>query len=209
VKRLQVLAHAVLFLCCLPFAAVLVSTDGRTVVGVAAVMAVASLLTAALSCGYSLARDGTASSLLAFIAPGNVDRREAVGLSLVEALELRGELELAVTHVERLVAASPSDAAMAFAAVELYLRAGRLQMAVQLLRRVRLDDQIARGEQLRASNRLVDIHCYMTPDPILARRELTLILRRHAGSAAATGAARLLSELDGPDLPHTVSRRSL
>jgi hypothetical protein len=193
-RRTRVVAALATYAAMLPIAALLVDVEGDALAAVAIVL-VALLLTGVLLLIYTIARRGTAEGLAAVLFPKRAIRMDAEGWSAVAAAEARRDVDGALRRAADLVAANPEDAALAFLAAELYLRHARTDDAVALLRRVRLDGRMPAGERLRASNRLVDVHLVRPDDRALAMRELRTIVREHAGSAAAAGAARLLAEL--------------
>lgn len=193
-RRTRVVAAVATYAAMLPIAAVLVTVE-HDLLGAIATVGVALLLTGFVRLIYTVARRGTAEGLASLLFPKRAIRMDAEGWSAVGAAEARQAVDEAVRLARVLVAANPEDAALAFLAVELYLRHGRTDDAVALLRRVRLDAAMPSGERLRASNRLVDVHLARAGERALAMRELRTIVREHAGSAAAAGAARLLAEL--------------
>lgn len=193
-RRTRVIAAVATYAAMLPIAALLVDVE-HDVLGALATVAVALLLTGFLRLTYSVARRGTAEGLAAVLFPKRAIRMDAEGWSAVAAAEARRDVDEALRRAAELVAANPEDAALCFLAVELYLRHARTDDAVALLRRVRLDARMPAGERLRSSNRLVDVHLARPDERALAMRELRTIVREHAGSAAAAGAARLLAEL--------------
>lgn len=193
-RRTRVIAAVATYAAMLPVAAFLVTVEHH-LLGALATVAVALLLTGLLRLIYAVARRGTAEGLAALLFPKRAIRLSAEGWSAVAAAEARRDVDAALRQAADLVAGHPEDAALCFLAVELYLRHGRTDDAVALLRRVRLEPGMPAGERLRASNRLVDVHLARPDDRAFAMRELRTIVREHAGSAAAAGAARLLAEL--------------
>lgn len=203
-RRTRVIAAVATYAAMLPIAALLVTVE-HDVLGALATVVVALLLTGLLRVIYSVMRRGTAEGLAAVLFPKRAIRMDAEGWSAVAAAEARRDVDEALRGAAALVAGHPEDAALCFLAVELYLRHARTDDAVALLRRVRLDPRMPAGERLRASNRLVDVHLARPDERALAMRELRTIVREHAGSAAAAGAARLLAEL-GAELETTGAR---
>lgn len=193
-RRTRVVAAVATYAAMLPIAALLVTVE-HDVLGALATVLVALLLTGLLRLIYTVARRGTAEGLAAVLFPKRAIRMDAEGWSAVAAAEARRDVDEALRGAAALVAGHPEDAALCFLAVELYLRHARTDDAVALLRRVRLEPRMPAGERLRASNRLVDVHLARPDERALAMRELRTIVREHAGSAAAAGAARLLAEL--------------
>ncbi len=193
-RRTRVIAAVATYAAMLPIAALLVNVE-HDLLGAVATVTVALLLTGVVRLVYTVVRRGTAEGLAAVLFPRRAIRMDAEGWSAVAAAEARRDVDEALRRAAGLVAAHPEDATLCFLVVELYLRHGRVDETIALLRRVRLDGRMSTGERLRASNRLVDVHLARPDDRALAMRELRTIVREHAGSAAAAGAARLLAEL--------------
>lgn len=203
-RHARTLAAVATYAGMLPLAALLVRMP-RGPLGAITTAIVALLLTWLVRVIFDAARDGIADGFAALLLPRRAIRRDAEGFSIVEAAEARRDIDEALRRAALLVAEHPEDATLCFLVAELYLRHGRTDDAIALLRRLRLDAATSVGDRLRASNRLVDVHLARPDDGALALRELRTIVREHPGSAAAAGAARLLAQLTA-ELPATGAR---
>ncbi|MDQ6827723.1 MAG: hypothetical protein M3081_02525 [Gemmatimonadota bacterium] len=107
-----------------------------------------------------------------------------VDFSLQESMAMRGDIAGALASYEALIATSPADAAARFRAAELYLRSGGSPArAAELFAEVRAIPKRTAGDDMYATNRLIDLYSSgPLRDDTKMLRELRGLAERHPGT---------------------------
>ena len=105
-------------------------------------------------------------------------------------------MDVALRSFERAIADNPDAADVRIKAAELYVREkGDYRRAAELFRDVQRLPTITTGEDVYATNRLVDLYTGPLADTGRALVELRRLIERYPGSAAATHARAALATL--------------
>jgi tetratricopeptide (TPR) repeat protein len=113
-----------------------------------------------------------------------------------QALVMRGEVDEALRSFEAIIAENPNAVDPRFKAAELYAKErGEYRRAAELFREVQRIEPRTSGEDIYATNRLVDLYTGPLSDPGRALVELRRLIERHPQSPAATHARTALAAL--------------
>jgi hypothetical protein len=116
--------------------------------------------------------------------------------SYEQSLVMKGRVDDAIASFEAVIATEPELIAPRIKAAELYAREKKdPQRAAELFRDVLRSPVITPGENVYATNRLVDLYIGPLNDPGRAFVELRRLIESRAGSDAAEHARRSLAEL--------------
>ena len=116
--------------------------------------------------------------------------------SYQDALILQGRLAEALESFEALISENPGASDVRFRAAELYVKDERsINRAADLFREVQRIPNISAGEDVYATNRLVDLLIGPLNDPPRALIELRRLIDRRAGTQAAVRARETLAVL--------------
>jgi hypothetical protein len=122
--------------------------------------------------------------------------------SYEQSLVVRGEIDAACAAFEAIIAASPRAVPPRILAAELYWTHKRDAVrAAQLLREVQRIPGVNAGDDIQASNRLVDLLIGPLSDPSRALVELRRLIERYPGTSAAVHASRALAQMKGSTAP--------
>jgi hypothetical protein len=142
--------------------------------------------------------DAAGEGFGAFIAPSGASTPAAPDYSYQDALVVRGQVASALESYESIIAASPGIVDARLRLADLYARqGGNPQRAADLFREVQRLPGVSAGDELYASNRLVDLYSGPLRQPGRAIVELRRITQRHPRSAAAAHADRAIADLKG------------
>ena len=116
--------------------------------------------------------------------------------SYQQALVMQGRLDDALESFEAVIAEKPESVDARVKAAELYARdKGNFARAAELFREVQRIPTVTTGENIYATNRLVDLLTGPLQNPGRALVELRRLIERYPGSAAAEHARGALAEL--------------
>lgn len=142
--------------------------------------------------------DGAAIAIRALVAPSGASTPYQPTFSRQEALAAKGDVAGALASFEELIAAAPDAADVRIRAAELYAgRGGNPERAVALLREVRKLPSTTPGEDLYASNRLIDLYLGALRDEGRALVECRRLIERYPRSPAAAGARQVIARIKG------------
>jgi predicted Zn-dependent protease len=108
---------------------------------------------------------------------------------------MQGKVNEALTSFEDLIAASPGAVQPRLRAAELYAKHGTPRRAAELLRDARRSPAITAGEDMYATNRLVDLLVGPLGDPGRACVELRRLIDRYPRSTNAQHAREALARI--------------
>jgi hypothetical protein len=125
--------------------------------------------------------------------------------SYQDAMAMRGDVAGALASFEALIAELPGDAAVRFAAAELYATRGNdPARAAALYREIRVLPGATARHEFAASNALIDLYRGPLHDEARARSELRRFAERFAGTAPGEMARRALEAMrNAPPDPAT------
>jgi hypothetical protein len=107
--------------------------------------------------------------------------------SYQDALIQQGRLDEALESFEALIAEQPTAADVRIRAAELYVKnENTLNRAAELFREIQRIDGVSIGNDVYATNRLVDLLIGPLDNPSRALIELRRLIDRHPGTSAAT-----------------------
>lgn len=120
-----------------------------------------------------------------------------------QSLAMRGDVAGALASYERRIASAPRDVDARLRAAELYAGQGsQVRRAAELFRAARECPRVTSGQDVYASNRLIDLYLGPLADERAAVRELERLVERHPSSTAAAhgreALRRLREERAGP-----------
>lgn len=133
-----------------------------------------------------------------FIQPSGAGSYERQ-YSREDALVMRGDAEGALASYERIILEEPDDAQPRIRAADLYAKSGMPERAEVLFRAVQRLPRVARGDDIYASNRLVDLYLAWPGHETKGLRELRRLIDTYPESDVAerarAGLANLKSQL--------------
>lgn len=116
-----------------------------------------------------------------------------------DALVMRGDVEGALSSYERIILEAPDDAQPRIRAAELYAKSGMRERAEILFRAVQRLPRVARGDDVYASNRLVDLYLAWPGHETKGLRELRRLIDTYpetdVAERARAGLVNLKSQL--------------
>jgi hypothetical protein len=116
-----------------------------------------------------------------------------------DALVMRGDLEGALASYESIILEAPNDAQPRIRAAELYAKSGMRERAETLFRAVQRIPRVARGDDIYASNRLVDLYLAWPGHETKGLRELRRLIDTYpetdVAERARAGLVNLKSQL--------------
>ena len=115
--------------------------------------------------------------------------------SYQQALVMQGKVNEALASFEDVIAASPNAVQPRLRAAELYAKHDGARRAAELLREALRSPAITAGENVYATNRLVDLLAGPLGDPGRACVELRRLIDRYPGSANAKHAREALARI--------------
>jgi hypothetical protein len=116
--------------------------------------------------------------------------------SYQDALVMQGKVSEALASYEDIIVTKPNDAAPRIRAAELYAReAEGVRRAAELLRAVQRLPDVPAGQDIYATNRLVDLLVGPLRDPGRAMVELRRLIERYPRTTAAAYAREALARL--------------
>jgi hypothetical protein len=140
--------------------------------------------------------DAAGAGIGAFIAPSGGSTPATPDYSYQDALVMRGDVGGALESYESIIAATPGIVDARIRAADLYAKEGaNPQRAADLFREVQRMPNVVPGDDLYASNRLVDLYAGPLRQPGRAIVELRRIERRYPRSPAAAHAPRAIAAL--------------
>lgn len=184
------------------------ATYGLMVFGITlgAVLLAARRMSLAVVLIALLAAVGTATaSLWLARAAGSVAKTVTAGAgstpyeeqySYQQALVMQGKVDAALASFEEIIAAKPAAAQPRIRAAELYVQhKADSRRAAKLLREALRSSELTSGEDVYATNRLVDLLAGPLGDPGRACVELRKLIERYPGSTTAARARDALSRI--------------
>jgi hypothetical protein len=148
---------------------------------------------AALAMGIA---HGSARGATAFLLPSGGGTPSVKDWSYEKSLLARGRVDEAVAALNAHLAARPDDPALCLLLADVYARqAGDPARAAELFARVRRIPGAARGDDYRATTRLIDLYLGPLDDRARAEAELEWMRTRHAGTEGARHAETALKNL--------------
>ncbi len=118
--------------------------------------------------------------------------------SYQQALVMRGEVDAALESFEAVIASQPAAVVPRVKAAELYVRERQNHArAAELFREIQRIPSVATGEDVYATNRLVDLLIGPLNDPGRALVELRRLADRYPSTPAAENARQALATLKG------------
>ncbi len=157
-----------------------------------ALSAIAGLLTG----GSGLAVGHFASRMASRFVFGGSTTPPTPQYSYQDALILQGRLDEALESFEALISENPGASDVRFRAAELYVKDERsVNRAAELFREVQRIPNISAGDDVYATNRLVDLLIGPLNDPPRALVELRRLIDRRPGTQAAVRARETLAVL--------------
>jgi tetratricopeptide (TPR) repeat protein len=155
-----------------------------------------SILAGVLTGGSGLAVGHFASRVASRFVYGGSTTPPTPQYSYQDALILQGRLDEALESFEALIAEQPHASDVRFRAAELYVKdEGSLNRAADLFREVQRIPNLSAGEDVYATNRLVDLLIGPLNDPPRALIELRRLIDRRSGTQAAERARETLAVL--------------
>jgi len=143
-----------------------------------------------------LVSHGVGRGFAAFLAPSGGSTPAVDGFSALEAMAMAGQAHQALEEFERRIAGAPEDAAVRFAAAEMYANSAiDPRRAAELFREARAIAGISARDDLYASNRLVDLYLGPLDDRGRALVELRRIADRYASTTSGRRAREALHSL--------------
>lgn len=131
-----------------------------------------------------------------FIAVSGSSTPSVPQYSLEQSLVERGQVAEALAMYESRIATSATDADVRLRAAELYATAGNNpRRAAELFVEVRRIDGVGSGQDMHATNRLIDLYSGALDMPGRALVELRRIVDRYPGTPAAANARIALARL--------------
>jgi len=116
-----------------------------------------------------------------------------------DAMVMRGNVEGALTSYETIILEAPNDAQPRIRAADLYAKSGQRERAELLFRAVQRLPRVARGEDIYASNRLVDLYLAWPGHETKGLRELRRLIDTYpetdVAERARAGLVNLKSQL--------------
>ena len=134
---------------------------------------------------------GTGGAFGAFIQPKGEYKRD---YSPEDALVARGDIDAAVASYEKIAADNAEDFDARFRAAELLAKRGPPERAAALYREIQTR-ATQRGDDVRASQRLIDLYLGWPEHEGRALRELRRLVDRYPGTDIATKARAALDKL--------------
>jgi len=155
-----------------------------------------SAIAGVLTGGSGLAVGHVASRMASRFVFGGSTTPPAPQYSYQDALILQGRVDEALESFEQLIRDHPAASDVRFRAAELYAKNERsINRAADLFREVQRIPNISAGEDVYATNRLVDLLIGPLSDPPRALVELRRLIDRRAGTQAAERARETLAIL--------------
>lgn len=143
---------------------------------------------------YGAERAGRAAAMIYAPTGNSTPAQDSFSPQL--AMAMRGNVPAALAGFEALMAGAPEDPAVRLAAAEMYAtRGGDPARAAELYRQARLLPGATRGDEMAATNALIDLYRGPLADPARMRSELRRLADRFAGSPHAEMAKRALLEM--------------
>jgi hypothetical protein len=139
--------------------------------------------------------DGAGAALGAFLQPSGGSTPYRATHSAEEALAARGDIAGALAAYEALVKREPANVVARKQAAELYARHDSALRAAELLAEMRRIPGVDRGDELYASQRLIDLYLGPLGDRGRAMVELRRLADRFPGTPEADGALRAMRRL--------------
>lgn len=134
--------------------------------------------------------------VLRFIAISGESTPSVPQYSLEQSLVERGQVAEALAMYESRIARSAGDADVRLRAAELYATSGNNpRRAAELFAEVRRIDGVGSGQDIYASNRLIDLYSGALDMPGRALVELRRMIDRYPGTPAAANARNALARL--------------
>jgi tetratricopeptide (TPR) repeat protein len=116
-----------------------------------------------------------------------------------DALVMRGDVDGALSSYERMILERPNDPPPRIRAAELYAKLGQRERAELLFRAVQRIPRVARGDDIYASNRLVDLYLAWPGHETKGLRELRRLIDTYpetdVAERARAGLVNLKSQL--------------
>ncbi len=185
------------------FAVVVAAVVARELAGGRGALAFLLVLVAAWALVVTLAAaavvlvvSGGAAGFMRFLHPSGSSTPAVRDFSLQDAMVMRGDVRGALESYEAVIATDPGASDACIRAAELYAKAGDFHRARDLLREARTRPGVTEGQELHATQALVDHYLGPLDDEAAAGRELRRIAERFPGTAQAEGALRALRSLD-------------
>jgi tetratricopeptide (TPR) repeat protein len=164
--------------------------------GVVAFTLVCSAAFGAVATGVSFAAAGAAGNSFGRFTMGGSTTPYQEQYSREQALVMRGDVDEALRSFEAILLEKPDAIAPRIKAAELYVKEkGSHRRAAELFREVQRVASITPGEDVYATNRLVDLYAGPLADPGRALVELRRLIERYPDSAAAKHARIALAAL--------------
>lgn len=139
---------------------------------------------------------GAGAAFLSFLQPSGSSCPAPAQYSKLDALAAGGNVAEALVGFARIARAEPANVAVRLQAADLHWRTGTdLRRAETLLREVQACESRTADDDLRASQRLVDLYLGALDDRGRALRELRRIADRHPGSEAGVRAGEAIARL--------------
>lgn len=138
---------------------------------------------------------GVAKAIAWFLLPSGRSTPAAPDFSLEKSLLARGRTDEALGLLRRRLIAEPENAALCVFAADAYAGAGDHRRAEALFRRARQIPSLAAGQDLYATNRLIDLYLGPLDEPARAAEELRYLAERHPGSREARHAEQVIRSL--------------
>jgi hypothetical protein len=164
--------------------------------GISVLTLVLALLAAGASAGATLLLSKGVGGGVAAIALSGASTPSEDQYSYQQALVMQGKVNEALASYEDAIAERPGEATPRILAADLYatLPDGR-RRAAELFREVQRMPGVAGGQDIYATNRLVDLLTGPLRDPGRAAVELRRLIERHPTSTAATHARAALARI--------------
>lgn len=150
--------------------------------------------------------DFPARALTSFVAPSGGTTPSQEDWSYEKSLLARGQVDDALRALEVRMINHPADPALFLFVAEVHARDARDPSAAEeLFLRARQMERVSSAQDYSATNRLIDLYLGPLDNAARAIEELQRLRARHPNTAAAAGAAKLLTELNVNAKPHASS----
>jgi hypothetical protein len=187
--RLRVVGYGVMVFCC-TLGLFTMLGGGLSIWGFVMGLAGGLFATGAMAAMSKAAGDAWAHATMSGASTPYEDQ-----YSYQQSLVMQRKIDEALASYEDVIATSPNAVAPRMLAAELYAKHDGARRAAELLREVQRMRTVTSGEDINATNRLVDLLAGPLRDPGRACVELRRLIDRYPGTGAATHARRALARI--------------